>query len=121
MTRRNAQGDTPAIVPPTGLEFKITDTTLYVPVVTLSKENEIKLLGKLKSGLTKTIKWNKYRSQMSVQNNNNNLNYLIDPTFMNVNRSFVLSFERTEEGNIKKRLQRFIFTLICTKSSNKRL
>ena len=39
---------------------------------------------------------------MSVQNNNNNLNYLIDPTFTNVNRSFVLSFERIEENNIKK-------------------
>ena len=84
----------PAIVAPTRLEFQITDTKLYVPVVTLSKENEIKLLEKLKSGFKKTIKWNKYRLQMSVQNNNNNLNYLIDPTFMNVNRLFVLSFPR---------------------------
>ena len=39
---------------------------------------------------------------MTIQNNNNNLNYLIDPTFTNVNRLFVLSFERTEENNIKK-------------------
>ena len=39
---------------------------------------------------------------MSVQSNNNNLNYLIDPTFTNVNRLFVLSFERIEEDNIKK-------------------
>ena len=39
---------------------------------------------------------------MSVQNNNNNLNYLIDPTFTNVNRLFVLSFERIEENNVKK-------------------
>ena len=115
MTRRNAQGDTPAIVPPTGLEFKITDTTLYVPVVTLSKENEIKLLGKLKSGLTKTIKWNKYRSQMSVQNNNNNLNYLIDPTFMNVNRLFVLSFERNEEDNIKKTTEIHFYIIMYQK------
>ena len=38
MTRRNAQGDNPAIVPPRGLEFKITDTKLYVPVVTLKKK-----------------------------------------------------------------------------------
>ena len=40
MTRRNAQGNNPAIVPPTGLEFKITDTKLHVPVVILSKEND---------------------------------------------------------------------------------
>ena len=45
--------------PPAGLEFKTTGTKLYVPVVTLSKENEIKLLEKLKSGFKKTIKWNK--------------------------------------------------------------
>ena len=83
-----------AINPPTGLEFQITDTKLYVPVVTLSKENDIKLLEKLKSGFKRIIKWSKYRSQMTIQNNNNNLNYLIDPTFTNANRLFVLSFER---------------------------
>ena len=87
----------PAIVAPLGATFKITDTKLYVPIVTLSKENNIKLFKKLKSGLKKTIKWNKYRSEMAIQNNNNNLNYLIDPTFTNVNRLFVLSFERTED------------------------
>ena len=42
--------------PPNGLEFQITDTKLYVPVVTLSKENDIKLLEKLKSGFKRTIK-----------------------------------------------------------------
>ena len=75
--------------PPTGLEFQIKETKLYVPVATLSKENDIKLLEKLKLGFKKTIKWNKYRSQMTIQNNNNNLNYLIDTTFTNVNRLFV--------------------------------
>ena len=39
---------------------------------------------------------------MTIQNNNNNLNYLIDPTFTNVNRLFVLSYERIEEDNIEK-------------------
>ena len=38
---------------------------------------------------------------MTIQNNNNNLNYLIDPTFTNFNRLFVLLFERIEEDNIK--------------------
>ena len=70
-----------------------------MPVVTLAKENDIKLLEKLKSGFKKTIKWNKYRSQMTIQNNNNNLNYLIDPTFTNVNRLFVLSFQRIAGEN----------------------
>ena len=93
MTVRAAgnNNDPPAVVAPSGATFKITDTQLYVPVVTLSKENDIKVLEKLKSGFKKTIKWTKYRSQMTFQNSNNNLNYLIDPTFTNINRLFVLS------------------------------
>ena len=80
--------------------FEIKDVKLYVPVVTLSKENDIKLLEQLKTGFKRTIKWNKYRSQMSIQPQNNNLNYLINPTFMNVNRLFVLSFPRNSNTDI---------------------
>ena len=74
--------------------FEIKDTKLYVPVVTLSKENDIKLLEQLKAGFKRTIKWNKYRSQITIQPKNNNLHYLIGPAFMNVNGLFVLSFPR---------------------------
>ena len=90
-----------AIVAPSGAKFEITDTKLSLPVVTLSKENDIKVLEILKSGFKRTIKWNKYRSQMTIQNNNN-LNYLIDPTLTSVNKLFVLSFKRIEEKNVKK-------------------
>ena len=79
---------------PENATFKITDVKLFVPVVTLSKENDMQLLEQLKTGFKKTIKWTKYRSQMTIQPQNNNLNYLIDPTFTNVNRLFVLSFPR---------------------------
>ena len=79
----------------------ITDTKLYVPVVTLSKENDIKLLEQLKTRFKKTIKWNKYRSQMNIQSKYNNLNYLIDPKFTYINRLFVLSFSRN--NNIDSR------------------
>ena len=67
------------------------------PVVTLSAENDSKLLEQLESGFRRSIKWNKYMSQMSNQNKNNNLNYLIDTTFSNVNRLFVLSFENKDD------------------------
>ena len=70
----------PAIIASTEWKFEITDTKLYVPVVTLSKKKCTKLLEQLKSGFKKTIKCKKYKSQMTVQNKNNNLNYLIDPT-----------------------------------------
>ena len=82
---------------PTSAKFEITDCKLYVPVVTLSTENGNKLLEQLKSGFRITIKWNKYMSQMSNQNKNNNLNYLIDLTSSNVNRLFVLSFENEDD------------------------
>ena len=77
--------------------FKITDCKLHVPVVTLSAENDNKLLEQLKTVFKRIIKWNKYRSEMSNQTKNNNLNYLIDPTFTNVNRLFVLSFENEDD------------------------
>ena len=64
---------------PENATFKIADTILFVPVVTLSKENDINLLEQLKSGFKKTIKWNKYRSQVTIQPQNN-LNYLSNPT-----------------------------------------
>ena len=68
----------------------------------MSIENDKKPLEQLKSGFKRTVKWNEYRSQMTVQSNNNNLSYLIDPTFTRVNRFFVLQFETIEENNIKK-------------------
>ena len=91
--------DPPAIVAPTGLEFKITDTKSHVPVVTLSKENDAKFLEQLKTGFKRTIKWNKYRSQITIQPQNNNLNYLIDLTFTSVNRLFVWPFQRIAGKN----------------------
>ena len=81
----------------TNATFKITDRKLNVPVVTLSSENDNKLLEQLKAGFKITIKWSKYRSEMPNQPKNSNLNYLIDPTFTNVNRLFVLTFENEDD------------------------
>ena len=65
---------------PTNATFE-TDTKLYVPIVTLSTENDKTLLEQLRTRFKRTIKWNKYRSEMTNQTQNNNFNYLIDPTF----------------------------------------
>ena len=62
------QGDNPArpaINDPTNANIKITEAQLYVPVVTLSTQDDNKLLQQLKTGFKTTIKWNKYRSEMS--------------------------------------------------------
>ena len=81
---------------PTGATLAINDCKLYIPVVTLSKDDEIKLLTNLKSGFKREIIWNKYRSQMTTEAINN-LNILIDPTFTNVNRLFVLAYQNADD------------------------
>ena len=85
---------------PTGATFKIRDAKLYVLVVNLSAENDKCLLEQLRTGLKKTIKWNKYRSEITNRTQNNNFNYLIDPTFTKVNKLFVLSFENENDRNL---------------------
>ena len=82
---------------PTGATLAINDCKLYVPAVTLSKDDEIKLITNLKSGFKTEIIWNKYRSQMTTEAVNNNLNILIDPTFTNVNRLFVLAYQNADD------------------------
>ena len=74
-------------------KFAITETKLYVPVVTLSTKDNEKLLQQLKSGFKKTISWNKCESSTKTFAQNRYLNYLINPSFQGVNRLFVLAFE----------------------------
>ena len=73
--------------------FTITETNLYVPVVTLSTQDNAKLLPQLKSGFKRTISWNKYLAKPELLAQNANLNHLIEPSFQGVNRLFVLAFE----------------------------
>ena len=91
---------------------------MYVPVITLSKENEIKLPEQLTSEFKRTVKWNKYRSQMTIKPQNNNLNYLIDPTLINVNKLFVLPFTRTAEGDNRDSLSRYYVPTVEIKDFN---
>ena len=66
---------------------------MYVPVVTLSTENDKRLLEQSRTGFQRNIKWNKYSSEMNNQIKNNKLNCFIDSTFTEGNRLFLLSFE----------------------------
>ena len=85
---------------PTGATLSITDCKSYVPAVTLSKDDETKLLTNLKPGFKREIIWNKYRSQMTTEAVNNNLNILIDPTFTNFNRLFVLAYQTANDRQL---------------------
>ena len=91
--------------------FAITNTKLYVPVVTLSTQESGKLLQQLKSGFRHTINWNKYHLKTELLNAPNPyLDFLIDPSFQGVNRLFVLPFnaldDRTGHSDIIFQLQK---------------
>ena len=73
--------------------FAITDTELYVPVVTLSTLDNRNKLQQLKSGSKETINWNKYQSKITIQVPKPYLDFWVDPSFTGVNRIFGLSFE----------------------------
>ena len=89
----------------------IISTKLYVPVVTLSINDKIKFLENIKQGF-KRIFWNKYRSEITTQPKNNSLDYLIDPTFRNINRFFVLSFKNGNNGPTRYYFNIFYMLLI---------
>ena len=78
-------------------KFAITDTKLYVPVVTLSTQENTKFFQQLKSGFKRVINWNKYLSKPELLTQNPNLNHLVEPSFQGVNRLFVLAFENDDD------------------------
>ena len=73
--------------------FAITETNLYVTIVTLSTQDNTKLLMQFKSGFKRAIDWNKYLSKPESVRRNPNLNHLVEPSFQGVNRLFILTFE----------------------------
>ena len=100
---------------PTNATLAINDCKLYIPIVTLSKDDEIKLLTNLKSGFTREIEWNKYRSQMTTETVNNNLTILVDPTFTNAKRLFVLAHQNADD---RQSLSEFCLPKVMVKDFN---
>ena len=78
----------------TGATFQKNNSKLYVPAVTFSiNDNDNKFLEHLKRGFRRTASWNKYKSEITTKPKSNNLDYMIDQTFRNINRLFVPSFK----------------------------
>ena len=82
--------------------FAITDTKLYVTVVTLSTQDNAKLLQQLKSGFKRVINWNKYLSKPELLRRNPNLNHLVEPRFQEINKLFILAFENDTQRTSAK-------------------
>ena len=83
--------------------FIITEANLYVPVVTLSTQDNAKLLPQLKSGFKRTISLNKYVPKPELLAQNANLNHLIESSFEGINSLFVLAFENDAQRTSNKR------------------
>ena len=100
------------------LNFMITSTKLYVPVFTLSINDNINFLENIMQGFKRVISWNKYRSEIIKQTKSNNLDYLVDPTFRNVNRLFFLSFKNGDNDSTRNSLDRNNILLVEIKDLN---
>ena len=83
--------------------FTITETNLYVPVVTLSTQDNSKLIPQLKNGFKRTVSWNKYFAKPELLAQYANLNHLVEPSFQDVNRLFVVAFENEDQRTSNKR------------------
>ena len=85
---------------PQATTFLITDTKLYIPVVTLSTQDNDKQLQQLKFGSKTTVNWNKYQSKVSPEKLNEYLDFLINPSFQGGNRLFILPFENEDNEQV---------------------
>ena len=96
-----------------GTNFLITSANIYVPVFTLSINGNIKFyLENIKQGFKRTISWNEYRFEI------NNQIIIIDPTFRNINRFFVLSFKDGDNDPIRDSFEKYCMSLIEVKDLN---
>ena len=112
----NPNANTPVLVvvaiQTTGATFQINNTKLYFPVVTLSLNDNMAFLENIKQRFRRTISWNKHRSEITTQPKNNNLDYLIDPTFRNINRLFVLLLKNGNNDPTRNSFDKYYMSLV---------
>ena len=101
----------------TVVNFVINSTKLYVPVVPLSINVNIKFLGNINQGLKTTTSWNKYWSEKTAQPKNNNLDYPIDPAFRNI-KLFILSFKNIDNDPKRDFFEKYHMPLVEIKDFN---
>ena len=87
--------------------FRVFSNNLYVSVVTSSISDNIKILENIKQGFKRTVSWNKYKSERTTQPKNNNLDYIIDSKYRNINRFFVLSFKNDNNDPTRDSFDKF--------------
>ena len=85
--------------------LEVTDVRLYVPVVTLSAEDNVKLVKQLNEGFKRPVYWNKYKVidnkvvAIAAANAEKHIRELLDSSYQGVKRLFVLAYDNTEGNN----------------------
>ena len=101
-----------AAIQTTGTTIQMNNAKLYVPVVTLSKNGNIKFLENMKQEFKRTISWEKYSFEITTQSKYNNLDCLIHPTFRNINRLFVISFKNGKDDSTRDSFDKYYTPLV---------
>ena len=116
---RTVAGDNPVEATTiTGATFQINNAKLYAPIVILSVKDNIKFLQSTKQRFRITVSWNKYRSEITAQSKNNNLDHVIDQTFRKINRLFVFSFKNSDDDPIRNSFDEYYMLLVKVKDFN---
>ena len=89
--------------------FIINDTKLYVPVVTLSKEDNKDFIEQQNKGFQRSVYWNEYKTKEQEENANaNNFKHItLDPSFQGVNRLFVMAYSRVDDQPTRNGQQKY--------------
>ena len=100
--------------------FIISDTKLYVPVVTLSKEDNKDLIEQQNKGFQRSIYWNEYKTKEQTENGDDNaVKYInLDPSFQGVNRLFIMAYNRESGQPTRNSQQKYYLPRIDLKKYN---
>ena len=100
--------------------FIINDTKLYVPVVTLSKEDNKDFIEQQNKGFQRSIYWNKYKTkEINEDTDANVFKYInLDPSFQGVNRLFVMAYDRANGQPTRNGLRKYYLPRIDLEKYN---
>ena len=98
--------------------FKITDAKLYVPIVTLSVENNAKLSKLLSEGFKRSIYRNEYNASLKDHAANSNIRERLDASIQGVNRLFVLAYAHGDNITNENSCRRYFLSRLKIKNYN---
>ena len=102
----------------TSATFQTNNATSDVPVVTLIINYNIKFLENIKQGFKRTVSWNNFRSEITTQPKKNSMDYLIDSTFVNINKLLALSLKNSNDDPTRDSFDEYYMPSVEIKDFN---